>query len=116
MRKLRFVDERRGKGTRGGLRVVYYWWPTGGQFWLFTLYGKDEADEIGIRKRLIDYSVDTFRRVNVDVYEGRVLLTGIVPEPDDRVEAVRVAWATDGIVDVVEAGGVEVGHPHIIAG
>lgn len=62
---------------------------------------RDEADEIGIRKRLVDYSFDTFRRVNVDVYEGRVLLTGIVPEPDDRVEAVRVAWATDGIVDVV---------------
>ncbi|MEQ8602785.1 MAG: BON domain-containing protein [Marivibrio sp.] len=62
---------------------------------------RDEADEIGVKKRLADYSFDTFRRVNVDVYEGRVLLTGIVPEPDDRVEAVRVAWATDGIVDVV---------------
>jgi len=62
---------------------------------------RDEADEIGIKKRLADYRFDTFRRVNVDVYEGRVLLTGVVPEPDDRVEAVRVAWATGGIVDVV---------------
>jgi hypothetical protein len=26
LRKLRFADERRGKGKRGGLRVIYYWW------------------------------------------------------------------------------------------
>ena len=26
LRKLRFADARRGKGKRGGLRVVYYWW------------------------------------------------------------------------------------------
>jgi hypothetical protein len=24
LRKLRFADERRGKGKRGGLRVIYY--------------------------------------------------------------------------------------------
>jgi len=29
-RKLRWADTRRGKGKRGGLRVVYYyWWRTG---------------------------------------------------------------------------------------
>ena len=26
LRKVRFVDERRNKGKRGGLRVIYYWW------------------------------------------------------------------------------------------
>ena len=26
LRKLRFADLRRGKGKRGGLRVIYYWW------------------------------------------------------------------------------------------
>ena len=26
LRKMRFADKRRGKGTRGGLRVIYYWW------------------------------------------------------------------------------------------
>ena len=39
-------DERRGKGKRGGLRVIYFWWPQGGQFWLFTLFGKDEAEDL----------------------------------------------------------------------
>jgi len=26
LRKLRFADMRRGKGKRGGLRVIYFWW------------------------------------------------------------------------------------------
>lgn len=46
LRKVRFADSRRGKGTRGGIRVVYYWWLGGAQFWLFTLYGKDVQDDL----------------------------------------------------------------------
>lgn len=46
LRKLRHADPRRGKGKRGGLRVIYYWWLGGRQFWLFTLYDKDEADDL----------------------------------------------------------------------
>lgn len=51
LRKLRFADERRGKGKRGGLRVIYYWWRDGSQFWLFTLYGKDEASDLTAEQR-----------------------------------------------------------------
>jgi hypothetical protein len=46
LRKLRFADPRRGKGKRGGLRVIYFWWEAGAQFWLYTLYDKDEADDL----------------------------------------------------------------------
>ena len=46
LRKLRFVHARRGKGKRGGLRVIYYWWVSGMQFWLFTLYSKDEMSDL----------------------------------------------------------------------
>jgi len=46
LRKLRFADERRGKGKRGGLRVIYYWWSGKSQFWLFTLYNKDEMSDL----------------------------------------------------------------------
>ena len=45
-RKLRWGDERRGKGKRGGLRVIYYFLREDHQIWLFTLYGKDEADDL----------------------------------------------------------------------
>ncbi|MFZ2629200.1 MAG: hypothetical protein WAX67_09990 [Rugosibacter sp.] len=46
LRKLRHSDPRRGKGKRGGLRVIYYWWDGGSQFWLFTLYDKDEMADL----------------------------------------------------------------------
>jgi len=46
LRKLRFADERRGKGKRGGLRVIYYRWDSGSQFWLFTVYDKDEMADL----------------------------------------------------------------------
>ena len=35
LRKMRFGDARRRKGKRGGLRIIYYWWDSGSQFWLF---------------------------------------------------------------------------------
>lgn len=46
LRKLRHGDPRRGKGKRGGLRVIYYWWDGSTQFWLFTLYDKDEMADL----------------------------------------------------------------------
>ena len=46
LRKLRQPDPRRGKGKRGGLRIIYYWWLGGAQFWLFTVFDKDQADDL----------------------------------------------------------------------
>ena len=51
LRKIRLADKRRGKGRRGGLRVVYYWWEAGMQFWLFTLYDKDEMVDLTSQQR-----------------------------------------------------------------
>ncbi len=45
-RKLRFGDPRRGKGKRGGLRVIYFWFPEDDQIWLMTIYSKDESDDL----------------------------------------------------------------------
>jgi len=53
LRKLRFADARRGKGKRGGLRVIYYWWDAGFQFWLFTLYDKDEMADLTPQQRKV---------------------------------------------------------------
>ena len=46
IRKLRWADPRRGKGKRGGLRVIYYCFLTDEEIWLLTLYGKDEAVDL----------------------------------------------------------------------
>ena len=51
LRKLRYADERRGKGKRGGLRVIYYWWSVGSEFWLFTVYDKDEVSDLSKARR-----------------------------------------------------------------
>ncbi len=53
LRKVRFADERRQKGTRGGIRVIYYWWKAGAQVWLFTLYGKDVQDDLSAQQRKV---------------------------------------------------------------
>lgn len=45
-RKLRWADPRRGKGRRGGLRVIYYYFPRERQIWLMTLYDNDEASDL----------------------------------------------------------------------
>lgn len=45
-RKLRWEDRRRGKGKRGGLRVIYYYLVSDHQIWLFTIYDKDEIEDM----------------------------------------------------------------------
>ncbi|MCY1314755.1 Toxin HigB-2 [compost metagenome] len=42
LRKIRFGDPKRNKGKRGGIRAIYYYWHTGTQFWLFTVYDLDD--------------------------------------------------------------------------
>ena len=51
LRKVRHADPRRGKGKRGGLRVIYYWWDGKNQFWLFTLYDKHELDDLSSKQK-----------------------------------------------------------------
>ena len=63
LRKVRQADPRRGKGKRGGLRVIYYWWLGGAQFWLFTVYDKDQADDLTAdQRRSIKRLLDTERQ------------------------------------------------------
>jgi len=53
LRKLRHADPRRGKGKQGGLRVIYFWWQAGRQFWLFTLYGKDDMNDLSTKEKAL---------------------------------------------------------------
>lgn len=45
-RKMRWADPRRGKGRRGGLRIIYYYFLADQQIWLMVLYDKDEAADL----------------------------------------------------------------------
>lgn len=54
LRKISVGDEHRGKGKRGGLRVIYYWKDAYNQFWLFTVYDKDQANDLtAIQRRAL---------------------------------------------------------------
>ena len=50
-RKMRWADARRGKGRRGGLRVIYYHFKSDSQIWLVTLYDKNEASDLTAREK-----------------------------------------------------------------
>jgi hypothetical protein len=50
-RKVRWGDARRGKGRRGGLRVIYYHFKSDHQIWLVTLYAKNEASDLTAREK-----------------------------------------------------------------
>ena len=52
-RKLRWSDSRRGKGKRGGLRVIYFHLQGEGHIWLFALYDKGEASDLTPREKAI---------------------------------------------------------------
>ena len=45
-RKVRWADARRGKGRRGGLRIIYYHFKSDHRIWLMTLYDKGEASDL----------------------------------------------------------------------
>ena len=50
-RKLRWADARRGKGRRGGLRIIYYHFKSDNQIWLMTLYDKEEASDLTAKEK-----------------------------------------------------------------
>jgi hypothetical protein len=61
-RKLRWADPRRGKGRRGGLRLIYYYFLSDQQVWLMTLYDKDEASDLTAKeKKVLRAAIDSER-------------------------------------------------------
>ncbi len=46
-------------------------------------------------------SIDMYRKLDMTVKEGRVLVTGTVPNPDIRVDAIRLVWQVDGVREVI---------------
>jgi osmotically-inducible protein OsmY len=49
-----------------------------------------------------DNGVRIFRDITVTVHEGRVDLTGKVKKPEERVDAVRLAWQAAGVRQVID--------------
>lgn len=76
--------------------------------------GVAAAQEGGISRALSDariqtqindlwfrHDIDMFRKLDMTVKEGRVLVTGVVQNPEHRVEAIRLAWQPEGVKQVI---------------
>jgi hypothetical protein len=51
LRKVRMADSKRGKGKRGGARVIYLYVPTAKRFYLLDVYDKDEKDDLSAHEK-----------------------------------------------------------------
>ncbi len=61
---------------------------------------RDTEIRLSIENRLLNHSGELFRDVSVGVVEGRVLLAGSVPERQHKIDAVQIAWETEGVSTV----------------
>ena len=61
----------------------------------------DGAIQVALQGKLFDRSGGLFVKVGIEVDEGRVLLTGVVPKPNDRIDAARIAWSVKGVKEVL---------------
>lgn len=66
----------------------------GGAFTDASIKGK-------INELWFQYNIETFSKLSTTVDQGRVLLTGVVQNPQDRVEAVRLVWQVPGVKQVI---------------
>jgi osmotically-inducible protein OsmY len=60
---------------------------------------KDVEIKLSLENGLGNHSGELYRDVSVDVIEGRVLLTGSVPQRQHKVDASRIAWETERRAD-----------------
>jgi osmotically-inducible protein OsmY len=61
----------------------------------------DTALRLRINALLSDKDERLWRKVGMQVYMGRVLLTGTVETPEMRAEAVKLAWTAEGVKEVI---------------
>lgn len=54
-----------------------------------------------INEAWFQYDISTFSKLSTTVNQGRVLVTGVVQNPQDRVEAVRLVWQVPGVKQVM---------------
>ncbi|MBE0562770.1 MAG: BON domain-containing protein [Ochrobactrum anthropi] len=54
-----------------------------------------------IYARFFDFSQDLAIKIGTEVYDGRVLLTGVASSEQMRADAVRIAWTVGGVKDVL---------------
>ena len=73
----------------------------------------DGMIDASINKEYLNHDINMFLNVEIEVVEGRVLLTGSVKKPKHRLDAIKLAWKVLGVrevineIDVTEKGGIK---------
>jgi osmotically-inducible protein OsmY len=63
---------------------------------------RDAAIKLKINDQWAQHNMDILSKIDLNVFEGRVLLTGAVPNPEIRLQAVQLAWQVDGVKEVID--------------
>lgn len=74
----------------------------------------DSGIKLAINKAWLEADTIIFTNLSTRVNEGRVLITGVVERPEQRLEAVRIAWQVDGVREVINE--IEVAEPQGFSG
>lgn len=61
----------------------------------------DGMIDAAVNKELINHDVNMFLNVEIEVVEGRVLLTGSVKKAKYRMDAIKLAWKVLGVREVI---------------
>lgn len=61
----------------------------------------DTKIKVLINEAWFQYDIEAFQKLSTTVNQGRVLITGVVQNPEQRVEAVRLAWQIKDVTQVI---------------
>ena len=73
----------------------------------------DGMIDAAINKEFFNHDINMFINVEIEVVEGRVLLTGSVKKSNHRLDAIKLAWKVLGVrevineIDATEKGGIK---------
>ena len=75
--------------------------------------GNDALIRVEINEAWITEDFDIFNRLNLQIYEGRVLISGRVPNQANADRAVELAWKAEDVrevineIEIAEGGGLD---------
>ena len=67
----------------------------------------DIGIKTGIQKRWFDADADLVKRLDLNVQEGRVLITGIARTPEQKLMASQIAWQAEGVREVINEASLD---------
>ena len=62
---------------------------------------EDLKIDVEIKRQFFELDENLLAAISTEVHGGRVLLTGIVDEPEMRMSAARLSWGVDGVSEVI---------------